>query len=103
MLLGANGLFLAEFLHFIDEPLKIVDEISRVLGSQRVEHAFDFFLCNCQETGTHILQSSVEIGLVTYLQVVNQSFIGVQGFRMVLNALRSKFLYKSGGKNGSIL
>ena len=77
MLLGANGLFLAEFLHFIDEPLKIVDESSRVLGSQRVEHAFDFFLWNCQEARTHILQSSIEISLATYLQVVNQSFIGV--------------------------
>ena len=77
MVLGANGLFLAEFSHFIDEPLKIVDESSRVLDSQRVEHAFDFFLCNCQEAGTHILQSSIEISLITYPQLVNQSFIGV--------------------------
>ena len=30
-----------------------------------------------QEAGTHILQSSIEISLITYLQVVNQNFIGV--------------------------
>ena len=30
MLLGANGLFLAEFSHFIDEFLKIADESSRI-------------------------------------------------------------------------
>ena len=38
-----------------------------------------------------ILQSSIEISLITYPQVVNQNFIGEQGFRMVLNAPRSKF------------
>ena len=71
MLLGANGLFLAEFSHFINEFLKTVDESSRVLGSQRIEQAFDFFLWNYQEARTHILQSSIEISLITYPQVVN--------------------------------
>ena len=91
MLLGANDLFLAEFPHFIDEFLKIVDESSRVLDSRRIEQAFDLFLWNYKEARTHILQSSIEISLITYPQVVNQNFIGEQGFRMVLNAPRSKF------------
>ena len=30
MLLGANGLFLTESPHFIDEPFKIADESSRI-------------------------------------------------------------------------
>ena len=82
MLLGANDLFLADFPHFIDEFLKIVDESSRVLDSQRIEQAFDLFLWNYKEARTHILQSSIEISLITYPQVVNQNFIGVQDFNV---------------------
>lgn len=74
MLLGANGLFLAEFSHFIDEFLKIADESSRVLGSQRIEQAFDFFLWNYQEARTHILQSSAEMDLAAQLLFIDQSF-----------------------------
>ena len=65
--LGAKGLFLTEYSHFVDEPLKIVDESSRVLDSKRIEHTPDYDMRANLPHNIEFVFGSPGTGKTTYL------------------------------------